>query len=370
MIVSLDDDPQVVAVIPTLGRDLERLGTCLESIRQSFFGGRLAVVVVWNDPRRTIPDLGQVTVLEPGINTGFPIALNAARRVVSAPYLWIVQDDQTVAGDCLSVLIERIGRPDRPGIVSPVIIDGHGRVPANSRGGIVRDNGIMDQWYPFADIEPDALDRTQHLDWVTLSGALVRCDAWDEVGGMDPMFFPLLWSDVDLGHRMTKSGLPVVLEPRARVTHERNGSTPSLLAHFLGDRNRNYFASKHGGGADHAEGTAAKPTDGVIAASIDDVELIAREASLLLIDFAGHAEPIVRALRTELDRAADGIAHFEQALGSERASNQRHQQQLEQATVEVDRLQSEITRLWNSRSMRLTRPLRALFTGFQRLQRK
>ena len=366
MIVRLDDSPDVVAVIPTLGRELERLKKCLESIHQSSFDGRLAMLVVWNDPRRQVPDLGQVTVVEPGLNLGFPIALNTAREMVSAPLLWIVQDDQTVEGDCLQVLADRMAHTDRPGIVSPVIINEDGRIPANSRGGILRENGVMDQWYPFSDVSPEELDRDLHLDWVTLSGALVRCEAWDEVGGMDPMFFPLLWSDVDLGCRMTKIGIPVILEPTARVSHERNGSTPSLLAHFLSDRNRGYFDAKHGGDRASEE----RPSAGATQRAIDPVGLIAREASLLLIDFARHVEPIVRAMRTELDGAAEAISHYEHELESERVSHQRDRHQLEQATVDVERLQSQIEELRNSRSMRLTRPLRALSTRLRRIRQE
>ena len=313
MIVALDADPDVVAVVPTLGRNLERLRTCLESILQSSFDGRLAVIVVWNDPRRPVPNLGQVTILEPGINLGFPIALNVARKEVSAPYLWIVQDDQTVERDCLQVLVNRIQGIDRPAVVRPVVVNDAGKIPATSCGGLLRDGGATHEPYPLTDITPDQVDQDVRLDWVTLSGALVHCEAWDEVGGMDPMFFPLQWSDCDLGYRMTRIGIPVLLEAAARVTHERFGSTPSLFREYISDRNRAYLMRKIGGEANSSSMTIDRPTD------MDEV--IAREASLLLIDFAGHVD-------------------------------------------------DQMQQLMNSRSMRLTRPLRALSRRLRRIRQE
>ena len=313
MIVSLESGPDVVAVIPTLGRELERLRKCLASIHQSSFDGRLAVIVVWNDPRRPVPDLGQVTVLEPGINLGFPIALNSARNLVSAPYLWIVQDDQTVESDCLQVLVNRIQRIDLPAIVRPVVVNDAGKIPATSCGGLLRDGGVTNEPYPLTDITPDQVDQDVRLDWVTLSGALVRCEAWDKVGGMDPMYFPLQWSDIDFGYRISRIGFLVILEPRARVTHERFGSTPSVFRKYVSDRNRAYFMGKFSDGAVSVSTTIDEPTEAI--------QFIAREASLLLIDFAGHAE-------------------------------------------------SQMQRLMNSRSMRLTRPLRALSMRLRKLRQE
>ena len=313
MIVSLDEGPDVVAVIPTLGRELERLRKCLESVQESSFDGRLAVIVIWNDPHRPVPDLGHVTVVEPGMNLGFPIALNVARNLVTAPFMWIVQDDQTVEVGCLQILSDRMQQTDRPAIVRPVVINEVGRIPATSCGGTLRDSGAINEPYPSADISPDDVDDDICLDWVTLSGALVRCEVWDEVGGMDPMFFPLQWSDIDLGYRITKSGSFAVLEPQAKVTHHRFGSTPTLFRRFLSERNRTYFVEKHRAGVSSESNTTVAETD--------VTELIARQASLLLVDFARYAE-------------------------------------------------REIHELHNSPTMRLTRPFRSLVARVRRLRQR
>ena len=50
MIVGLDDRPDVVAVVPTLGRENGRLNRCIDSLRASTTSRRLAVLCVVNGP--------------------------------------------------------------------------------------------------------------------------------------------------------------------------------------------------------------------------------------------------------------------------------------------------------------------------------
>ena len=97
MIVALDDTPDVVAVVPTLAGNLPRLRRCIDSVCAYEVSERLAIVIVWNDPRVECVELGPVTTLEPGLNLGLPGGMNFARASITAPRMWIVQDDMTVA---------------------------------------------------------------------------------------------------------------------------------------------------------------------------------------------------------------------------------------------------------------------------------
>lgn len=56
------------------------------------------------------------------------------------------------------------------------------------------------------------------VDWVATAAALLRREAFDEVGGMDEGYF-LAWADVDLGLRLRRAGWRVYCEPRARAIH-------------------------------------------------------------------------------------------------------------------------------------------------------
>jgi GT2 family glycosyltransferase len=363
MIVSLANDPDIVAVVPTLAGNLPRLRACIDSVCASEIEERLAIVVVWNDPRVEPVDLGPVTILEPGLNLGLPGGMNFARDAITAPRLWIIQDDMTVPSDCLRSLMERQDQADNPAIVSPVILNEQGLVPAKSRAGTVRSDGVMDQWYPFDDLSPEAFDPDVRLDWVSLSGALVRCDAWDAVGGMDPAFYPLMHSDVDFGYRVTRSGMTVVLEPSAVISHQRNGSTPSLFARFLYERNTERFEAKH------RTPRSVESED----RSESTTEIASREASVMVVDFAQYAERYIDGTRDMISALEQSVAehyqHFlniqSQAVALEAQVHERDRE-IEQCHLDS---QEAISRLMASRSMRVTRPLRFLGSLARKIRR-
>lgn len=354
MIVALDDTPDVVAVVPTLAGNMPRLRSCIDSVCASEIEGRLAIVIVWNDPRVEPVDLGPVTIVEPGMNLGLPGGMNFAREFITAPRMWIIQDDMTVASNCLRLLMERQNQADNPAVVSPVILNEQRLVPAKSRAGTVLPGGVLDQWYPFEDLSPEAFDSDIRLDWVSLSGALVRCNAWDAVGGMDPAFYPLMHSDVDFGYRVTRNAMTVVLEPHAVISHERNGSTPSLFARFLYERNAERFEAKHR--------TPRSVESEERAESI--TEIASREASVMVVDFAQYAERYVNGTRDMISALEASVAehyqHFLDARSQAVALEARvHERDLEIEQCKLDS-QEAISRLMKSRSMRVTRPLRFL----------
>ena len=360
MIVALDDTPDVVAVVPTLAGNLPRLRRCIDSVCASEVSERLAIVIVWNDPRVECVDLGPVTTLEPGLNLGLPGGMNFARASITAPRMWIVQDDMTVAPNCLRSLIERQDQADNPAIVSPVIVNEQGLVPAKSRAGTVRPDGVMDQWYPFDDLSLEAFDSDVRLDWVSLSGALVRCDAWDVVGGMDPAFYPLMHSDVDFGYRVTREGMTVVLEPHAVISHERNGSTPSLFARFLYERNAERFEAKH------RTPSSAESED----KSESTTEIASREASVMVVDFAQYAERYVDGTRDMISALEASVAeHYQHFLNAQNQA-QLSDVELKSCRKALDEAILLNQRLMASRSMRVTKPLRALGSLVRKLRQR
>lgn len=338
MIVALDDAPDVVAVVPTLGGALPRLRACLESVLASGTRARLAVVVVWNDPRREVPtDLpGPVTVLEPGLNLGFPGGLTHARaealgRAPAARHLWLVQDDVVVEPDCLEHLLGRIAAQDAPGVVGPVVVDDRGLVPARSRGGVLDAAGGMDHWFPVDDVAPGDLDLAHRLDYVASSGALVALAAWDAVGGFDPAYHPLLWSDVDFCFRAGRAGYRAVLEPAARIRHVGNASTPGVLSLQVAGANAERFRRVFAG----------EPPAVTVPVTADPalVATVAQVAGSTVVDVAALGTRLVR----ERDEAVAALVAERDALA-----------------LEAQRLRAELAATRSTLSWRVTAPLRAV----------
>lgn len=377
MIVDVADGPDIVAVLPSLGVDTQRLLDCLSSVRASTFDGRLAVVVVWNDWRLPLPELGDVTVLRPGINLGFPGALNHVRSRITARYVWILQDDLTVEPGCLQSLLGRISAQDQPAMVSPVLLTEDGLIRPHCRGGVFESDGRLAYPVPREATPPAQLDLTGPLDFVASSGALARLSAWDEVGGYDPDFYPLLWSDADFCGRLLRAGHRIALEPSAIVDHVINGSTPGLLHGFLATTNLERFRAKHV--LSSPEPIPDFDLDPVLA------HRIAARASLVLIDFARYGSAELRSAQrntaerdarwvegieardrmiTELTRQASQSAGHAERQKNRIAALDRRLAKRAARTVAQDRrigkLERELATLRSSRSWRLIAALRAI----------
>jgi GT2 family glycosyltransferase len=249
VIVPLDQQPDVVAVVPTLGGDVDRLLACVRSLGSSSGSRPVGVVVVWNSPDLEPVVIDDVLVLVPGLNLGFAGSLNHGRSRVDARYLWVVQDDLTARAGCLEALLDRLGGDDglggneRLAVVAPVTLDRNGRIP-HRRGGVLLDDHTW-EIYPPVGTAPADIDHSVQMGYVASSGSLAMIDAWDDVGGYDPRFFPVYGSDVDFCHRLRLRGWTVGLAPEAIIDHGLHGSSRGLLYdHFVPTNMRRWY-EKH-----------------------------------------------------------------------------------------------------------------------------
>lgn len=55
--------------------------------------------------------------------------------------------------------------------------------------------------------------------WVSGGSGAFRRNMWQKLGGMDPMFNPFYWEDIDLSYRALKAGYRLVFEPKSIVEH-------------------------------------------------------------------------------------------------------------------------------------------------------
>jgi len=56
--------------------------------------------------------------------------------------------------------------------------------------------------------------------WVSGGSSAFKKAIWDKLGGLDALYNPFYWEDIDLSYRAKKAGYTVVIEPKSRVIHE------------------------------------------------------------------------------------------------------------------------------------------------------
>ena len=58
--------------------------------------------------------------------------------------------------------------------------------------------------------------------WVSGGSSAFRKSIWDRIGGLNELYNPFYWEDIDLSYRAQKAGYTVLLEPKSQVIHEHS----------------------------------------------------------------------------------------------------------------------------------------------------
>ena len=90
-------------------------------------------------------------------------------------------------------------------------------------------------------------------DWLFGMGTLVPCAAFDRIGLPDAVRFPMAWGDLDFSLRAKRAGIPVLVEPAARLFHEvgdydariAGAPTARQYAGWMADDKHNLSLSAH-----------------------------------------------------------------------------------------------------------------------------
>lgn len=69
--------------------------------------------------------------------------------------------------------------------------------------------------------------------WVNGGSGAFRKSIWEKLGGLNKLYSPFYWEDIDLSYRALKSGYKIVFEPESIVLHEHEkGAIKSTYSDF------------------------------------------------------------------------------------------------------------------------------------------
>ena len=243
MIVDPGIEPKVLAILPTLAKDLNLLFACVQSIKNSNFRETLSILMIVNDPETEVNPIDGVTIINPGLNLGFNGGLVYGTKLYKSEFIWIMQDDVRVYTNTLSNLYEEILSMPRVSMLCPRRIDSFGNFPAC--GGWTDSQGNVTGLY-VEDLREDGIySIPRKLNWVGSAGSLIRREMWETLGGYDLDLYPLGFGDVDFCDRATEQGFEFSLSDVAVIEHERmSTSTPSILRDFLYQSTSQIFSKK------------------------------------------------------------------------------------------------------------------------------
>jgi GT2 family glycosyltransferase len=69
--------------------------------------------------------------------------------------------------------------------------------------------------------------------WASGGSAIFRRSIWNQLGGLDEIYAPFYWEDIDIGYRAWKSGYKIIWEPEATVIHDHESTAKKLKPSYI-----------------------------------------------------------------------------------------------------------------------------------------
>lgn len=273
-----------------------------------------------------------VHLMQPAANLGWSGGLHAAREETEAEFMAWVQEDMVVNAGWLDALMDAAMAHPTAGMFGAVAVDGGGHPVSINAGDAVPVDDVG-RWNQSDRTTTDLPAVPTEYDWVTSKGSLTRLSAWDELGGLDPRYFPLNHADKDFCTHLRAHGWKNLLVPGASFRHEGSTSAPGFFRQYLAEWQEPRFNARWSSVVEQLATTGGPVAHRCAewrSAEGGPIELaIAIESSRLLVPFA----------RAAARRNGDA------ELATARAALQR-------ALAERDAARSEVDQLRGSRRRR------------------
>lgn len=188
-------------------------------------------------------------------NLGFSRGNNIGLQAAHGRYLMLLNSDTEVQPGALEALVEFMDEHPDAGACGPMLTNAGGTLQPSGRA-------LPSVWSVFlgmtklyrlwkADFYAQrGRDYTQIARVGEVSGAalLVRDEAYQKVGGLDPNLFAY-YEDVDWCKRISQAGYAIYYVPQAKVMHHWEGTSRSVseLSYRAGQNSQRYYFAKHHG---------------------------------------------------------------------------------------------------------------------------
>lgn len=75
--------------------------------------------------------------------------------------------------------------------------------------------------------------RPRYSAWASGGSAIFRRNIWDKIGGLNEIYAPFYWEDIDLGYRAWKMGYKVIWDHQSKVIHEHESTSKNIRPQYL-----------------------------------------------------------------------------------------------------------------------------------------
>ncbi len=243
-------------VVNTNGRDF--LLACLGAIERTAPPGLQRELLVLDNAStdgsaEAVRELdGELRLIELEKRSGKAANDSRLMREAGGRYCLLLNEDSELQPGAVEALVEALEADPEAAVAGAQLLDSGGRpVPCAWRFPGVRSAAVGAVFLHRPFTVQSRGDRVRRVDWVQSSAMLVRREAAEQVGYMDPDFF-VYYDECDFCKRLAEAGWRTVYVPRARAVHHDQLATdlgaglPRIVEFH---RNRDLYMHKHGGAA-------------------------------------------------------------------------------------------------------------------------
>jgi GT2 family glycosyltransferase len=191
-------------------------------------------------------DFPRFRLLQTGRNLGFGGGNNVGMRAARGEFLVLLNDDTEVPPEWLARLAEGFARDPKIGAVGGKLLYPD-RKTIQHAGCVIHANGNTDH-LGYGEADEGQWDTPGEVAYVTGAALAMRRAALEEVGLLDPAFWPIYFEEVDLQRRMAAVGWRIWYEPAAWLVHYESQSqglaSPRFVYRYT--RNRLRYLALHG----------------------------------------------------------------------------------------------------------------------------
>ena len=243
-----DAEPEVSVIVVLFNQaGLSRL--CLQSLADGQ-GVRFQTLIVDNASSDRTPQLlarvDGATVLLPGQNLGFLLAVNQAAAQARGRHLVLLNNDAMVEPHTLRRAVDRLQADPGAGAVGGPILLWDGRL--QEAGSIIWRDGSCLGYGRGDDPARPEYAFVRDVDYCSGAFLMVRRALFEALGRLDTAFVPAYYEESDLCVRLWEHGHRIVYDPRVRIRHfEFASEVASGWAVDLQRKHRELFVQRHPG---------------------------------------------------------------------------------------------------------------------------
>ncbi len=155
----------------------------------------------------------QVQVIKRTINSGFASSVNDGVKASNADLVLLLNSDVVPEDNFLQPLVKHFSDPKVFGVGFLQKCKENGKT-------ILRGRGIGRFQKGFLVHSRGEVDKNDSL-WISGGAGIFKKEIWNKLGGMETLYNPFYWEDIDLSYQALKAGYKLVFEPESVVCHQQ-----------------------------------------------------------------------------------------------------------------------------------------------------